>query len=32
VYALYSPMSMLDYTIEPEIECPQIDMNDVAFV
>jgi hypothetical protein len=32
VYALHSWMSELDYAIEPEVECPDNDPNDAAFV
>jgi hypothetical protein len=32
VYALHSWMCELDYVIEPEVECPDNDPNDVAFV
>jgi hypothetical protein len=32
VYALHSQMSELDYAIEPEVECPDNDPNDDAFV
>jgi hypothetical protein len=32
MYALHSWMSELDYAIEPEVECPDNDPNDVAFV
>jgi hypothetical protein len=32
VLALRSRMSMLDYTMEPEADCPDNDVNDVAFV
>jgi hypothetical protein len=32
MYAPHSRMSELDYTIEPEVECPDSDPNDAAFV
>jgi hypothetical protein len=32
VYALHSWMGELDYTIEPEVECPDNDPNDAAFI
>jgi hypothetical protein len=32
MYALHSWMDEFDYTIEPEVECPDNDPNDVAFV
>jgi hypothetical protein len=32
VYALHSWMCELDYTVEPEVECPDNDPNDAAFV
>jgi hypothetical protein len=32
VYALHSRMDELDYAVEPEVECPDNDPNDVAFV
>jgi hypothetical protein len=32
VYALHSPMGELDYAVEPEVECPDNDPNDVAFI
>jgi hypothetical protein len=32
VHALHSWISVLDYAVEPEVECPDDDPNDVAFV
>jgi hypothetical protein len=32
MHALHSRMSELDYAIEPEVECPDNDPNDAAFV
>jgi hypothetical protein len=32
VFALRSHMSVLDYIIEPEVECPDNDVNDIAFI
>jgi hypothetical protein len=32
MYALHSQMGELDYTIEPEVECPDNDPNDAAFI
>jgi hypothetical protein len=32
MYALHSWMSELDYAIEPEVECPDNDPNDIAFI
>jgi hypothetical protein len=32
VYTLHSLMSALDYTVEPEVECPKGDANDAAIV
>jgi hypothetical protein len=32
VYAHHSRMSELYYTVEPEVECPNDDPNDAAFV
>jgi hypothetical protein len=32
VYVLHSRMSALDYTVEPEVECPDDDPIDAAFV
>jgi hypothetical protein len=32
MYALHSQMSELDYAVEPEVECPDDDPNDAAFV
>jgi hypothetical protein len=32
VHALHSWMSELDYAVEPEVECPDNDPNDAAFV
>jgi hypothetical protein len=32
VYALYSWISALDYTVEAEVECPDSNMNDATFV
>jgi hypothetical protein len=32
MYALHSRMGELDYTVEPEVECPDNDPNDVVFV
>jgi hypothetical protein len=32
VYALHSRMSLLDYTVKPEVECPNDDANNAAFV
>jgi hypothetical protein len=32
VYALHSRTSELDYVVEPEVEWPDDDPNDVAFV
>jgi hypothetical protein len=32
VYAHHSQMSELYYTVEPEVECPNDDPNDAAFV
>jgi hypothetical protein len=32
MYALHSQMSALDYVVEPEVECPDDDANDTAFV
>jgi hypothetical protein len=32
VYVLHSQMSALDYTVEPEVECPNDDPNDAAFI
>jgi hypothetical protein len=32
IYAMHSQMSELDYAIEPEVECPDNDPNDVTFV
>jgi hypothetical protein len=32
IYVLHLWMSVIDYTVEPEVECPDDDMNDVAFV
>jgi hypothetical protein len=31
VYARHSRMSEIDYSIEPEVECPDNDPNDAAF-
>jgi hypothetical protein len=32
VYALHSRMSEFDYVVEPEVECPDNDSNDAAFI
>jgi hypothetical protein len=32
IYALHSQMSELDYAVEPEVECPDNDHNDAAFI
>jgi hypothetical protein len=32
VYDLHPQMSVLDYVVEPEVECPDDDMNDASFV
>jgi hypothetical protein len=32
MHILHSRMSVLDYTVEPEVECSDDDMNDAAFV
>jgi hypothetical protein len=32
VYALHSRMSVFDYVVELEVDCPDDDMNDMAFV
>jgi hypothetical protein len=32
VYVLHSRMSTLDYMVEPEVECPDDDANDEAFI
>jgi hypothetical protein len=32
VYVLHSHMSTLDYMVEPEVECPDDDANDEAFI
>jgi hypothetical protein len=32
VHVLHLSMSVLDYTVEPEVECPDDDLNDVAFI
>jgi hypothetical protein len=32
VYALHSRMSALDYVVEPEVDCPDDDLNNAAFV
>jgi hypothetical protein len=32
VFALWSRMSVLDYTVESEVECPDNDVNDATFV
>jgi hypothetical protein len=32
MHVLHSWMSALDYTVEPEIECPDDDQNDATFI
>jgi hypothetical protein len=32
VHALHSRMSELDYAVEPEVECPNNDLDDAAFI
>jgi hypothetical protein len=32
MHALHSHMSELDYSIKPDVECPDNDPNDVAFI
>jgi hypothetical protein len=32
MHVLHSQMSVLDYTVEPEVECSDDDTNNVAFV